>query len=188
MENKYKIIALFGPAGAGKDTIAKILTREYPNFNRVISATTRPPRDNEKYGEDYYFLTKKGFRITIFLEKTKFNNWYYGTPLFSLKKDCLNVGVFNIEGINSLLKKNKLVEVLPVKIDAKPKLRLERQLKREKNPNCFEICRRFLTDEEDFKKIKFNYETVHNNNLFFDKPEKQINEILIDKFGWDIFD
>lgn len=185
MENKYKIIALFGPAGAGKDTIAKIITREHPNFNWIVSATTRPPRDNEEYGKDYYFLTKKGFKTTAFLEKTKFNNWYYGTPLFSLKKDRFNIGVFNIKGIQTL-RKNKLVEVFPIKIDAKPKIRLERQLKREKNPNCLEICRRFLADEEDFKKIDFAYETVYNN-FYYSHTEKRLMHILINKYGLDIF-
>ena len=53
---KIKILALFGPSGSGKDTLAKILTTQ-ENINEIISCTTRPMREYEQDGVDYHFLT-----------------------------------------------------------------------------------------------------------------------------------
>ena len=39
-----------------------------------------------------------------------------------------------------------------------------RNIKREKVPNCLEICRRFITDEKDFSDINFDYITFDNND------------------------
>lgn len=164
--NKYKILALFGKSGAGKDTIQKWLVRTQ-NVNGIISCTTRPKRDNEIDGIDYHFISDAEFALKVaegsMLESTDFNTWYYGTPLSALKKDKINVGVFNIKGIESLLKDSRL-EVLPVYIQCFDKIRLLRCLKREKIVDCHEVCRRFLADEKDFENISFDYITYDNSS------------------------
>src|SRR5262245_30111313 len=55
------LLILAGPAGVGKSTLCDRLVREVPHFERVITATTRAPRPNEKHGRDYYFLTDAEF-------------------------------------------------------------------------------------------------------------------------------
>ena len=166
MENKYKVLALFGKSGAGKDTIQKWLTTNY-NMNGIISCTTRPPRDYERDGIHYHFLSNEEFAQKVLnmsmLEATVFNDWCYGTPIESLKEDKINVGVFNIQGIECLLQDNRL-DILPIFIDCSDKIRLLRNIKREKVPNCLEICRRFITDEKDFSDINFDYITFDNND------------------------
>lgn len=166
MENKYKVLALFGKSGAGKDTIQKWLTTNY-NMNGIISCTTRPPRDYERDGIHYHFLSNEEFAQKVLnmsmLEATVFNDWCYGTPIESLKEDKINVGVFNIQGIECLLQDNRL-DILPIFIDCSDKTRLLRNIKREKVPNCLEICRRFITDEKDFSDINFDYITFDNND------------------------
>ena len=166
MENKYKVLALFGKSGAGKDTIQKWLTTNY-NMNGIISCTTRPPRDYERDGIHYHFLSNEEFAQKVLnmsmLEATVFNDWCYGTPIESLKEDKINVGVFNIQGIECLLQDNRL-DILPIFIDCSNKTRLLRNIKREKVPNCLEICRRFITDEKDFSDINFDYITFDNND------------------------
>ena len=166
MENKYKVLALFGKSGAGKDTIQKWLTTNY-NMNGIISCTTRPPRDYERDGIHYHFLSNEEFAQKVLnmsmLEATVFNDWCYGTPIESLKEDKINVGVFNIQGIECLLQDNRL-DILPIFIDCSDKKRLLRNIKREKVPNCLEICRRFITDEKDFSDINFDYVTFDNND------------------------
>lgn len=53
-----KIVALMGEAGSGKDTILHSIMEKYPSyFNEIISCTTRPPREGEKEGVNYYFLS-----------------------------------------------------------------------------------------------------------------------------------
>ena len=67
-------------------------------------------------------------------------------------------------GINNIkLAFKDKIDVLPIKIEAGQKTRLMRALQREANPNCSEICRRFLADEKDFHCIPFDYEVFDNN-------------------------
>lgn len=164
MSNKYKILALFGKSGAGKDTIQKWLVGKQ-NIHSIVSCTTRPPRENEIDGVDYHFLTEDEFYQLDMLECTKFNDWQYGTPKTSLSKNKINVGVFNIRGIKLLLKDER-VEILPIYIYCSDIIRLSRSLGREINPDCHEICRRFLADEEDFKNISFKYIIFNNGHLY----------------------
>lgn len=167
--NKIKIIALFGESGAGKDTIQHWLANNYDNFNEIISCTTRPPRDYEKNGKDYYFTNKKHFLTSYakdeILEFSIFNDWFYGTPRSSLSSEKINIGVFNIQGIKSLLQ-HKDIAVLPIWIQTDDKTRLLRCLNRENNPDCIEICRRFLADQNDFNisNIDFDFEYYSNVN------------------------
>lgn len=168
MADKAKLIALFGESGTGKDTIQKWLVKEL-GLNGLVSYTTRPRRKNEIDGTDYCFIDENFFKNLIsqnrLLEYTVFNNWYYGTPSMDVRTEDINVGVFNIMGINNIkLAFKDKIDVLPIKIEASPKTRLIRALNREKNPNCQEICRRFLADERDFKYIPFEYEIFDNNS------------------------
>jgi guanylate kinase len=167
--NKIKIVALFGPAGSGKDyLVKKVINGDYIDKNKIseiISQTTRPKRDNERDGVDYYFKTENDFLLDIqtdrLLEWTYFREWYYGTNLNSLKEDKINIGVFNITGIKALLKDER-IEVYPVFIKASDKVRLIRQLSRERNPDIREIFRRYEADEQDFFNTDFSYEVIYN--------------------------
>ena len=162
---KIKIIALFGPSSSGKDTLAKYITANVSNTHEIISCTTRPKREYEQDKVDYYFLTNQEFTEKVLngsmLEATSFRDWFYGTPLEALDENKINVGVFNIQGIECLLKDNRL-DIFPVYIACEDKLRLQRSLNREANPDCEEICRRFLTDLKDFEEIPFEYYTHYN--------------------------
>ena len=170
-DNKIKIVALFGPAGSGKDyLVKKTINGEYIKKERVfeiISQTTRPPRENEKDGVDYYFKTENDFLLDIntnnLLEWTIFRDWYYGTNLYALDEDKINIGVFNVQGIQTLLKDDR-IEIYPVAIKASAKTRLIRQLTREENPNIGEIFRRYDADERDFSFIDFKYTIIENED------------------------
>ncbi len=59
--SKTALIVLAGPAGVGKSTLCDRLVNEVPGFERVITATTRPPRPNELNGRDYHFLSEAQF-------------------------------------------------------------------------------------------------------------------------------
>lgn len=164
-----KIIAIIGEAGSGKDYLVKKLIFNYPDlFHEIVSCTTRPRRENEIDGIHYHFLTKDQFLTSMatgnMLETTYFRGWYYGTLLDSLNPEKVNLGVFNPEGIRSLLKKEKVqVIVYRLRVDAKE--RILRQLNREKDPNVDEIIRRYNTDKEDFSKLDFINIELPNNRF-----------------------
>ncbi len=55
------LVVLSGPSGAGKDSVLDEMARRGHRFHRVITCTTRPPRDSEKDGVDYYFVSDAEF-------------------------------------------------------------------------------------------------------------------------------
>lgn len=66
MDRKGKIIVLAAPSGCGKSTIiSALLDRGDLNLGFAVSATTRPPRGNERDGVNYYFLSEEEFRDRI---------------------------------------------------------------------------------------------------------------------------
>ena len=151
---KYKIIALMGKAGSGKDTVLRKLMKLYPDkLHEIVSCTTRPPREGEKNGINYYFLSVDEFTKKILngemLEATMFNDWHYGTMKQALDSEKWNIGVFNPDGIRCL-QEDPEIELVTYWICASNKTRLIRQLEREADPDIHEIIRRFKTDEEDF--------------------------------------
>ena len=81
-ENHGVMIILSSPSGAGKTTLVKMLS-DIDNFEISISHTTRRPRPNEIYNEDYFFVSEDEFKRLIkneeFLEYAKVFNNFYGT-------------------------------------------------------------------------------------------------------------
>tara|TARA_B100000780_G_C21016955_1_gene407419 strand:- start:371 stop:964 length:594 start_codon:yes stop_codon:yes gene_type:complete len=80
-----KAIIFSAPSGAGKTTMVKGLM-SYPksSLGFSVSATTRPPRGDEKEGKDYYYLTQKEFHLKIHKEEfveweEVYNGIFYGT-------------------------------------------------------------------------------------------------------------
>lgn len=157
MDKKYKVIAICGKSASGKDTVQKEMCRD-KDFHKIISTTTRPRRQNEVEGVDYYYVDSQEMFNKIadgtMLEATFFDvapneTWFYGTSVEALSKDRINVGVFNIDGIFNL-RENDEIELFCVYLDAPGKIRLLRSLNREDNPNVDEIIRRYSADEKDF--------------------------------------
>ena len=153
---KYKVIALVGKAGAGKDSLLdEVLTGNLGKYNlhEIVSYTTREPRQGEIDGFSYHFVDKYTFADMVhdgrMLEYTKFNNWMYGTALDSLSTEKTNIGVFNPAGIISLMNRPD-IDLYVIYITATDKERLIRQLTREENPDVREILRRYDADEDDF--------------------------------------
>lgn len=163
---KYKIFALIGEAGSGKDTVMRnILEHEPLMFNEVISCTTRPPREGEAHGVNYYYYTEEEFADKVvmgeMLEVAHFNDWFYGTSYEALRSDVINLGVFNPTGIETMLSMPN-IELTVFYIYAKDKTRLLRQLNREEDPDCMEIMRRYRTDLMDFEILEFDHTVLPN--------------------------
>lgn len=95
MNNKGLLIVLSGPSGSGKGTVCKELLKNKAYW-LSISATTRNPREGEKHGESYYFLSKEEFKQQIekenFLEYAEVYGNFYGTPKDTVM-DKINKGI-----------------------------------------------------------------------------------------------
>ena len=82
--NKGLLIVFAGSSGVGKGTMMKRMLSENDNFRLSVSATTRAPREGEKDGREYFFVSREEFERLImedgFLEYAEYVGNYYGTP------------------------------------------------------------------------------------------------------------
>lgn len=87
-----KLILFAAPSGSGKTTIIKHLLELDLNLSFSVSATTRPKRETEQHGKDYFFLTQEEFKEKInngsFLEwEEVYEGTYYGTLKTEVDKE-----------------------------------------------------------------------------------------------------
>jgi len=79
-----RLIVISGPSGVGKSTIARRLAEKL-DAQISVSATTRPKSDQEREGDDYYFVSTAEFQRMIdndeLLEYARYLGNYYGTPI-----------------------------------------------------------------------------------------------------------
>jgi len=83
------LLVLSGPSGVGKTTAARRLLKENPKLTRVVTCTTRDPREGEVNGEDYHFLDEQEFVSRInageFLEHAEVYGNRYGTMIEAVR-------------------------------------------------------------------------------------------------------
>ncbi len=88
------LMVVSGPSGIGKDTVVKHLIDKYDGVEKTVSATTRTPRDGEKNGEHYYYLSVEEFKSMIeedaFVEHAVYAKNYYGTLKNEVQKRIEN--------------------------------------------------------------------------------------------------
>ena len=169
---KPKILAIYGMSAAGKDTFLNHLSNNF-DVNKILLTTSRPPREKEIDGVDYLFKKKKDIlRDDNFLWPIDYNSWIYAIAKECIKNDKINVGIFNTYWMKKLFEDNdEHFDLMAIEISASDKDRLMRSLRREKNPDCDEICRRFLADKQDFNDVEFNcakkkYIEKHPNKIY----------------------
>lgn len=77
-------IVLSAPSGAGKTSVARALVERFPELRFAVSCTTRPPRQGERSGRDYEYLSEEDFLARAdagsFAEWARVHGHYYGTP------------------------------------------------------------------------------------------------------------
>lgn len=57
-----QVVVIAGPSGSGKNAVIEEILKKYPNCTRLITATTRPPREGERNDIDYHFLSVEEFK------------------------------------------------------------------------------------------------------------------------------
>ena len=82
-EPRGLLLIVCGPTGTGKTTVSERLAALHPGIERIVTCTTRSPREREKDGVDYFFLSDPEFNAALardeFLEWAHVHAWRYGT-------------------------------------------------------------------------------------------------------------
>jgi len=125
----HKRIILVGPSAAGKSFIKEKFISK--GFKPEISYTSREPRDGEKDGVDYHFLTKFRFEERIhfnrFYEWVKYGDYYYGTGITQWE-EC-EIFIMETDGV-SKIKPEDRKDCLIIYVNTPFNTRLERMRKR----------------------------------------------------------
>lgn len=170
------IYCLLGESASGKSTIEKRI--ENYGMNRIISTTTRPIREGEKHGVDYYYVTEEEFKKNVdrYYETTEYRKWHYCIDPVANQIDLSKNYICVIEplGLEKLINKIGKENVVSIYIKTQDKERLLRSLKRENNTDCYEVCRRFISDLDLFKDIENKVDYIVENN----KVSDAINKVL----------
>lgn len=106
----HALVILAGPAGAGKSTLCERLVRDVAQFERVVTATTRPPRPAEVNGRDYHFYSEAEFDARLaaggFLEWAWVHRKFrYGTPKSSVLDRLPHTNLvmnIDVQGVRSI--------------------------------------------------------------------------------------
>lgn len=158
-----KIYYMMGKSSSGKDTIYKDIRKDLPELKTLTLYTTRPMREGEKDGVEYYFVTdeilekyrEEGKIIELRTYQTVYGDWKYATiddgQINLDENDYLMIGT-----LESYIKTKEYYgneNLIPLYIEVEDKERLMRAIVREQqqdHPGYEEVCRRFLADQKDF--------------------------------------
>lgn len=137
MDQRGKLVIFSAPSGAGKTTIVRHLLAQDFGLAFSVSATTRPPRDHEVHGKDYFFMTVDDFKGSV--AAGEFVEWeevypgrFYGTLRSELERIWAegHHAIFDIDVIGGLdLKEVYQTRALAVFVNPPSMEALEKRLR-----------------------------------------------------------
>lgn len=157
----HKRIVLVGKGASGKDYARNLFAKK--NFQCSISYTTRPPRETEKDGIDYFFVTEEKFKQMIendeFYEYVAFNGWYYGTSKKQFYSD--SIFIMTPSGISKIIPEDRENSII-IYFDISDDKRKERLSLRS---DADKVNRRLAADAMDFQNFT-DYDLRISNSDF----------------------
>ena len=187
-----KIYYMMGKSSSGKDTIYKDIRKDLPELKTLTLYTTRPMREGEKDGVEYYFVSneileqygEEGKIIELRTYQTVYGDWKYATiedgQVNLAESDYLMIGT--LESYGKLKKYYGAAYLVPVYIEVEDGERLNRALTRERQqevPRYAEMCRRFLADTEDFSEDHLRAAGI-KKRYYNDDQKRCLDEIIED--------
>lgn len=131
---KRNLICMVGASGSGKTTLEADLFAG-GDYDRVISSTTRPRRQHEEHGVNYFFVTEAQFHTLDLIENAKFAGYRYGVPtseLFKSDKDMVAVvepiGLEQI--LNTIIREDLDLRPIVVYMDIPDNVRFDNMIAR----------------------------------------------------------
>lgn len=159
------IITVSGISGSGKTTIVEKAVEKFPElYHKVITTTTRQPREGEKEGEDYFFMDKKIFQEKLkedfFVESELISDNFYGTQKNQLfDKNTIPLIIVGPEGSQNFKKvlESQGHNVINVFIECSIETAKERIKSRDRNSPLALIKRLNNIDNIEYKWKDYDY-------------------------------
>jgi guanylate kinase len=171
-----KRLILVGKGGSGKDHLRKML--EEKGFKYCVSHTTRPIRDGEENGKDYWYINSSELpeMADKFYEGVYFNDWFYGTSLEEFNSS--NLFIMTPKGISKVKPEDREESViLYINIDEET-----RKKRLESRRDADTVNRRLEADFQDFYDFT-DYDLETTNPTFeVDEILSKINEYCMIAF------
>lgn len=177
-----KLIVISGPSGVGKDTIARSLIDTDPDrYYFVVTATTRPPRDGEVHGVDYFFFSNDEFAEMIenneLLEYAVVYNDYKGIPKQQIR-DALGSGrdvIMRVDVQGAATIRKIIPNAISVFLTTETEEELVRRLIERKSETAEGLKLRIAAARQEMKRLQeFDYWVVNAEG----RQERAVREIL----------
>ena len=171
-----KRLILVGKGGSGKDHLRKML--EEKGFKYCVSHTTRPIRDGEENGKDYWYINSSELpgMADKFYEGVYFNDWFYGTSLEEFNSS--NLFIMTPKGISKVKPEDREESVI-LYINIEEETRRKRL---ESRRDADTVNRRLEADFQDFYDFTdYDLETI-NPTFEVDEILSKINEYCMIAF------
>ena len=169
--SKGTLIVISGPSGVGKGTVVDMLIKKLPDAVLSVSCTTRAPREGEREGKSYFFISKETFLRMIdeggFLEYSNHFENYYGTPRFFVEQK-LGEGkdvILEIDVDGAQRIRREFPEALLLMITPPSREELVRRLKMRGTEDEALIARRLERADYEMSRSAFYDYTVINDDL-----------------------
>ena len=186
-----KIFYVMGKSSSGKDTIFKKIQERLPELKTIVLYTTRPIREGEKDGVEYYFVGDKELemfqREGKIIELRSYNTVHGKWNYFTVADNQIQLKESSYLVIGTLVSYEKMKEyfggenLVPVYIEVEDGERLARAVERERkqeSPKYAELCRRFLADTEDFSEENLKKQGI-KRRFYNENVEKCVDEIVL---------
>jgi guanylate kinase len=171
MTQKGLPLIFSAPSGTGKTTLREALKLRLPDLAFSVSHTTRPPRENEKDGVDYHFISKEVFLNMIdrneFLEWAQIHDHHYGTSrittekVLDMGKDLiLELDVQGVESLRALKYQGVYIFILPPSMQE-----LEKRLTGRGTESGEQVKKRLMVGEQEIAKSDLYDYRVTNTNI-----------------------
>ncbi len=185
-----RIYYLFGKSATGKDTIySRLLDKPELSLKRAVMYTTRPRRSGETEGREYHFITVdelSALRAAGKVIEERTYDTVHGPWTYLLADDGgidIDGGDYLIVGVLKSFVDTRTYYgddvVMPLYIEVEDGERLSRALSRERGqsaPKYAEMCRRFISDQEDFSEERLEAAGI-TKRFINDDLERCIDEI-----------
>jgi guanylate kinase len=181
-----KLFVVTGPSGAGKGTIIKALLERRDDVELAVSATTRPRREGEVEGRDYYFLSDEEFDRRVaageFLEYVTFVRQRSGTLRSELDRiaETGKVCVLELEPTGALVVRDLVPGSVTVFVTA-PLPELERRLRERATESAGEIEERLELAREHQRLAGEFHHVVVNDDL--ERAVEELDAIVTDELA-----